>query len=162
LFKGQPAGIVFRLEETVNDRQRGNRRRLRRLPGRRRETPQAVDAHIDIEQACRQLLDDTDASVRLLFAGDPALGPAAAALQLTATTAGQLPGEISGSPMPVLLVEPHRTALTLPEGTKSRGNTYDLRTGIAAKLGLALFTTTTLFCQQRKIGRSGTPGTGLP
>jgi hypothetical protein len=83
----------------------------------------------NISDACQILLDDTAAEGRLLLTDSPALGRTGTALHLYV--------EASDILLPVVLVEPKQTSWA----TANHGHFYDLRTGIAVKLGLALLTT---------------------
>lgn len=107
------------------------RKRTRRSPIRRHGI-QAVTASVgDLFTACQHLLDDAHAEGRLLLSDSPALGAAGAALRRV---------RMAGSGgLPVALVEPLQTSWPT---AGAPGLRYDLRIGIAVKLGLGLLTGT--------------------
>lgn len=114
------------------------RRSKTRLPGSRRGRRSAESqAGQDLTQVLPRLLDDPTADIRLLSSGHPALGDLAIDLAPEASPPGS--GHTTESaPVAVALVEPVITG-HLPPAIPG-GPPYDLRTAIAAKLGLPVLT----------------------
>lgn len=117
---------------------RSRRSTKARLPGSRRERDRSASrAGQDLAQVLPRLLDDTAANIRLLFSGHPALGDLPIDLAPEATPSGS--GQVTETgPVPVALIEPVITGHLPPAIPGSPP--YDLRTAIAAKLGLPLLT----------------------
>jgi len=117
---------------------RARRSAKTRRPGPRRgRNPVASRAGQDLRQVLPRLLGDTAADIRLLFSGHPALG--GLAIDLAAGAAPPGSGHPAGTaPVPVALIEPLMTG-RLPLAIHG-SHPYDLRTAIAAKLGLPVLT----------------------
>ena len=90
----------------------------------------------DLRELCQHLLEDVAASTRLLLSGHPALGRLVIDLAPETSPPGYTPAD-AVAPVPVVLVEPMRTGQVLAApGVPA----YDVRTAIAAKLGLPVLT----------------------
>jgi len=119
-----------------------NRKHVRRSPAVRRpgsprsRTSQDQPEHQDLHEICRQLLADLAADVRLIFSGHPALRQLAIDLA-PGTGSPASAHRVTATPIPVALIEPARTGHVQAVIGRSP---YDVRTAIAAKLGLPVLT----------------------
>lgn len=89
-----------------------------------------------LPEVIEQLLDDVSADLRVLYSGHPALG--GLVIDMVPETSAPGTARSDAASVPIALIEPVRTGKVPP--TVPGGSSYDVRTAIAAKLGLPVLT----------------------